>query len=283
MMFTYYPGCSLHGTAREFGESLQGICKALEVELHELEDWNCCGASSGHALNEKLSIALAARNLIIAERDERDILVPCAACYHRMKVAHKKLQQGFDRTMGEHYSGRNHVVLAMDLFSDRDILARIAERVVKPLKDLRVVCYYGCLTVRPPDLTEVKDYEYPQHMERLMAQLGAEPLPWSYKTDCCGGGLSLSRPEAIDRLIRTLYEGALEAGAEAFVVGCPLCQVNIEARQAEIVREMGKGFSLPAFYFTELIGLALGIKGAAGWLKRHMVDPIFLLRSKGLL
>lgn len=283
MMFTYYPGCSLHGTAREFGESLQGICKALEVELHELEDWNCCGASSGHALNEKLSIALAARNLIIAEREERDILVPCAACYHRMKVAHKRLQQGFDRAMGEHYSGRNHVVLAMDLFSDRDILARIAERVVKPLKDLRVVCYYGCLTVRPPDLTEVKDHEYPQHMERLMGQLGAEPLPWSYKTDCCGGGLSLSRPEATDRLIRTLCEGALEAGAEAFVVGCPLCQVNIEARQAEIAREMGKGFSLPAFYFTELIGLALGIKGAAGWLKRHMVDPIFLLRSKGLL
>jgi heterodisulfide reductase subunit B len=283
MMFTYYPGCSLHGTAREFGESLQGICKALEVELHELEDWNCCGASSGHALNEKLSIALAARNLIIAERDERDILVPCAACYHRMKVAHKALQQGFDRTMGEHYSGRNHVVLAMDLFSDRDILARIAERVVKPLKDLRVVCYYGCLTVRPPDLTEVKDHEYPQHMERLMGQLGAEPLPWSYKTDCCGGGLSLSRPEATDQLIRTLCERALEAGAEAFVVGCPLCQVNIEARQAEIVREMRKGFSLPAFYFTELIGLALGIKGAEGWLKRHMVDPIFLLRSKGLL
>jgi heterodisulfide reductase subunit B len=283
MMFTYYPGCSLHGTAREFGESLQGICKALEVELHELEDWNCCGASSGHALNEKLSIALAARNLIIAERDERDILVPCAACYHRMKVAHKRLQQGFDRAMGEHYSGKNHVVLAMDLFSDRDILARIAERVVKPLKDLRVVCYYGCLTVRPPDLTEVKDYEYPQHMERLMETLGAEPLPWSYKTDCCGGGLSLSRPETTDQLIRTLCERALEAGAEAFVVGCPLCQVNIEARQAEIVREMGKEFSLPAFYFTELIGLALGIKGAEGWLKRHMVDPIFLLRSKGLL
>ena len=283
MMFTYYPGCSLHGTAREFGESLQGICKALEVELHELEDWNCCGASSGHALNEKLSIALAARNLIIAERDERDILVPCAACYHRMKVAHQRLQQGFDRAMGGHYSGRNHVVLAMDLFSDQDILARIAELVVRPLKDLRVVCYYGCLTVRPPDLTEVKDHEYPQHMERLMGQLGAEPLSWSYKTDCCGGGLSLSRPEATDQLIRTLCEGAVEAGAEAFVVGCPLCQVNIEARQAEIVREMHKGFSLPAFYFTELIGLALGVKGAEGWLKRHMVDPIFLLRSKGLL
>jgi heterodisulfide reductase subunit B len=282
-MFTYYPGCSLHGTAREFGESLQGICKALEVELHELEDWNCCGASSGHALNEKLSIALAARNLIIAEKDERDILVPCAACYHRLKVADKRLQQGFDRAMGGHYSGRNRVVLAMDLFSDPDLLARIAKLVVKPLKDLRVVCYYGCLTVRPPDLTEVKDHEYPQHMERLMETLGAEPLPWSYKVDCCGGGLSLSRPEATDQLIRTLCEGALEAGAEAFVVGCPLCQVNIEARQAEIFREMRKEFSLPALYFAEVIGLALGIKGAKGWLKRHMVDPISILGSKGLL
>ncbi len=283
MVFTYYPGCSLHGTAREFEESLQGICKALEIDLHELEDWNCCGASSGHALNEKLSIALAARNLIIAEKDARDILVPCAACYYRLKVADKRLQEGFDQELGEHYSGRNHVVLALDLFSDPDVLDRIAKLVVRPLKNLRVVCYYGCLTVRPPDLTEVKDYEYPQHMERLMETLGAEPLPWSYKVDCCGGGLSLSRPEATDTLIRVLCEGALEVNTEAFVVGCPLCQANIDAREVKIAQEMQREFSLPVLYFTELIGLALGIKGTEGWLKRHLVDPLPLLHAKGLL
>ncbi len=143
--------------------------------------------------------------------------------------------------------------------------------------------YYGCLASRPPEITDKKDYENPEDLEQLLQVLQAEPLDWSFKTDCCGAGLAMSRPDLIDTLVGRLYDRAVAAGAECFVVACQMCQANLDLSQERIGKKTGKAYYLPVFYFTELIGLALGHPEAADWLARHLVDPRPLLRKKNLL
>ena len=154
---------------------------------------------------------------------------------------------------------------------------------MRPLTGLKAVGYYGCLASRPPEVTGKIDYENPEDLEKLLQVLQAEPLDWSFKTDCCGAGLAMSRPDLIDTLVGRLYERAMAAGAECFVVACQMCQANLDLSQGRIAKKTGKSYYLPVFYFTELIGLALGHPEAAGWLARHLVDPRPLLRDKGLL
>jgi heterodisulfide reductase subunit B len=152
----------------------------------------------------------------------------------------------------------------------------------RPLQGLRVVCYYGCLYSRPPRVTGAKNFENPDEMDRLMKMVGLESIPWSYKTDCCGGSLVLTRTDIVRRLTQKLFDRALEAGAEAVVVACPLCQANLDTRQEEISREAGKTYELPIFYFTELLGIALGHRDSGKWWKKHFTDPSRLLLNKGL-
>jgi heterodisulfide reductase subunit B len=152
----------------------------------------------------------------------------------------------------------------------------------KTLGGLRVVCYYGCLYSRPPRVTGAKSYENPEEMDRLMKRIGVESVPWSYKTDCCGGSLVITRTDIVRRLTQKIFDRALEAGAEAIVVACPLCQANLDTRQEEISQEAGKDYDLPIFYFTELIGIALGHPDPKKWWKKHFVDPSALLGKKGM-
>ncbi len=152
-----------------------------------------------------------------------------------------------------------------------------------PLSGLRVGCYYGCLSVRPPDITGVKSFEDPNHMDRLMDLLGAESIPWSYKTDCCGASLVMTRTDIVRKLSQRLLEMAREAEADCLVTGCTMCQANLDTRQEEIGKEFGQKYDIPIFYFTELMGLALGHQGVKRWFSRHLTDPIKLLRSKGLI
>ncbi len=284
MKVSYFPGCSLHGTAREYGESIEAVCKILGVELKELDDWNCCGASSAHSTNEALAIALAARNLVIAgESGLKDLVIPCAACFQRTKVAEHTLLDNPDSYKDFTFKGE---VTPKDLLSFicEDITFNVVkERIRKPLTGLKAVCYYGCLTMRPPKITGAKDCENPQNMDHLMETLGVEVYPWSYKTDCCGGSLILTRPDIIRTLVNKLYEVALETGAECIVTACPLCQGNLDQRQEEIAREFKKDYYLPIFYFTELMGLAMGDSEVNKWIGRHLVDPRRLLKSKNLL
>ncbi len=281
---SYYPGCSLHGTAREYDESIQGVCALLEIKLHELEDWTCCGASSAHCTDETLAVALAARNLAIAEKSDRELLVPCVACYNRFKVAEKEVKD-HPESLPATYACKGSVSLryALDFFCEESTLDILKKKEVKPLNGLKVACYYGCLTVRPPKLTSVKDYENPQHMDRLMETLGAEPLPWSYKADCCGASLVMTRTDIVRKLSGRLLAMAREAGADCIVTGCSMCQSNLDTRQEEIKDEEGGRYEIPVLYFTELIGLALGHKEVKKWLARHLTDPIKVLNKKGLL
>lgn len=269
---SYYPGCSLHGTAREYDESCRGVSDLLGIKLYELPDWSCCGASSAHCTDEALAIALAARNLDIANKSGRELLVPCVACFSRLKAAEKEAKEG-----------GVPLRYALDFFAEESLVEEIKKRLVRPLSGLRAVCYYGCLAVRPPQLTEVKEYENPEHMDRLMESLGAEPIPWSYKTDCCGSSLMLARTDIVKKLTGRLLSMAREAEADCVVVGCPICQANLDTRQEELAREAGETYNLPIIYFTELMGLALGHRDVKRWLNRHIIDPIKVLSAKGLL
>jgi heterodisulfide reductase subunit B len=283
MKITYYPGCSLEGTAVDYAASIAGIAPLLDVELVELFDWNCCGASSAHSLNHLIALHLPARNLALAEKAGRDVVVPCALCFNRLKTAEKALQGSERKNLGVSFGGGFKIWDLLDFLTQEIFLEAIAAKVVAPLMNLRAVCYYGCLVARPPAVTEKSDYENPQNMERLLKVLGAEPVDWSFKTDCCGAGLAVARPDIIDTLVQRLYEQALEARAECFVVSCQMCQANIDLSQERISRKFGQDYYLPVFYFTELIALALGHPSAPKWLAQHLVDPMPLLKMKGLV
>ncbi len=286
MKVSYYPGCSLDGTAKEYGESTEAICKMLGVELKELDDWNCCGSSSAHAVSDSLAVSLPARNLEIADEIGLDLLVPCSACYQRLKMAEKKLaaRNDSDRDKaGPRFKGNFHIRHLVDFLWEDVGEKAISQKIKKPLKGLRPVCYYGCLTVRPPLVTDVRNHENPQNMDDLLKGLGADVRDWSYKTDCCGGNLILTRPDIARKLIRKLLDMAEEAGADCLVTGCPMCFSNLDTRQKDVSKETAKEYRVPVFYISELMGLAFGNSSAQKWLKRHIVDPRPLLTQKGLI
>jgi heterodisulfide reductase subunit B2 len=280
MKVSYYPGCSLEGTAADYAASIAAITPLLDVELAELEDWNCCGASAAHSLNHQLSLELPARNLALARQTGLDLVVPCALCFNRLKAAEKAGHRP-DQTAPPTNGGK--VWDLLEFLTQNSFLSLLRQKTVRPLTGLKAVGYYGCLASRPPDITDKVDYENPEDLEKLLQVLQADPLDWSFKTDCCGAGLAMSRPDLIDTLVGRLYDRALAAGAECFVVACQMCQANLDLSQGRIAKKTGKNYYLPVFYFTELIGLALGHPDTGGWLARHLVDPRPLLRTKGLL
>lgn len=282
MKVSYYPGCSLEGTAADYAASIDAITPLMGVELAELEDWNCCGASAAHSLNHLLAVELPARNLALARQAGLDVVVPCALCFNRLKAAEKEAQA--HATAAAAGPGQDVKIWDfLDFLTQEAFLATLAKRVARPLTGLKTVAYYGCLSARPPAITDKADWENPMALDRLLTILQADSLDWSYKTDCCGAGLAMARPDLIDALVARLYDRALAAGAECFVVACQMCQANLDMTQGRISKNSGKNYYLPVFYFTELMGLALGHSEAAKWLARHMVDPRPLLRDKGLL
>jgi len=278
MKVSYYPGCSLEGTAADYAASIAGVTPLLGLELAELEDWSCCGASAAHSLSHRLSYELPARNLALAQKAGLDVVVPCALCFNRLKAAEKEAKEETGKAPLD-----KKIWDLLDFLTQPSFLQQVAKKIKRPLKGLKAVGYYGCLASRPPAVTEKKDYENPQEMERLLTVLQAEPIDWSYKTDCCGAGLALARPDLVDTLVGRLYERALAAGAECFVVSCQMCQANLDMSQERISKKAGKKYYLPVFYFTELMGLAMGHPDTAKWLSRHLVDPRPLLQKRGLL
>lgn len=282
MDFTYYPGCSLHSTGKEYGQSVEVVSQALGVNLIELDDWSCCGASSAHSTNYELSLALPARNLALADQSGRDIMVPCAACYNRLKhtqhqLGHKpELKDKIAAELECPYSGASRVRSPIDIFHQDLGLENLAARVAKKLSGLKPVSYYGCLWLRPNTVCDFEDDENPVMLDEIMTVLGAESRKWSFKTDCCGGSLTIGQPEMVEKLVGRLMRMAREAGANCLVTACPLCMANLDMR--------AKGpDALPTFYFTELMALALGLDGPEDWFGLHNFDPRPLINSLQLL
>jgi len=284
MQVTYYPGCALEGSARDYAESVQGVCSALDIGLAEISDWNCCGATAAHSIDHRAAIELAGRNLnLAAELPHANLLVPCPMCFNRLKTAAKTLQ-------GE--NGRRYEIQLDDslpqiwdlanFFATDSMLATAAGRVSRPLNGLKAVCYYGCMASRPPEVTGAEDFEDPQALDRIIENLGATAIPWPFKTDCCGASQVLSRLDIVSQLVGKLYDMAERVGARAIVVSCQMCQANLDMYQQKIAADWGREFSLPVFYFTELIGLACNLEGSSEWIARHITDPLPLLRELGL-
>jgi len=284
---SYYPGCSLMGSARDYFDSIAVAADLLDIKLVELPDWNCCGASSGHSLNHRITLNLAARNLGLSLDLPQPLVVPCALCYNRLKVAQAELIKGHSLVipeiarLGTDYERVEVVELNTYLTSPEFIELAEAKKVLD-LEGLKPVCYYGCQGQRPPKITGHPDYENPMGLDNLLAALGADVKDWSFKTDCCGASHAIARPDIHFEMVTDLYRRAIEAGANCFVTGCQMCQSNLDLNQKEIAAEMGQEIYLPVFYFTELMGLALGKNDAPVWLRRHMVSPKALLSEINL-
>jgi heterodisulfide reductase subunit B len=285
MKVTYYPGCSLEGTARDYSDSIHELCRLLNIQLEEVPDWNCCGATAAHSINHQASIELAGRNLRQASLlPHSDLLVPCPLCFNRLKTAAKKLQgEGKDHFQMQLGGNVPRIWDLANFMASEPMLEKIATKRRADLQELKVVCYYGCMASRPPLMTDASDCENPQSMDRIMKTIGVTVKPWPYKTDCCGASLALSRPDMVHQLVGKLYDMAQRVGAHAVVVSCQMCHANLDLYQEKIEATWGRKFGLPIFYFTELIGLACGLPGVTGTLARHFVDPLALLRNLGLL
>ena len=286
MKFTYYPGCSLKGTAKDYAESIAGLCHFLNIELDEIPDWNCCGATAAHSINDRASIALAARTLTLAAKlPQKEMLVPCPMCFNRLKTASYVLQQ--DQNNHYEITLPETVPIFWDLanfFAGEKMLEAVARKIQKPLEGLKVVCYYGCMANRPPEITGASDYEDPQALDRIVANLGGTAIPWPYKTDCCGASQRISLEPVETRLVEKLLDMARRVGAQAIVVSCQMCQANLDMHQEKDGQRFGKRHHpFPIYYFTELIALALGVEGGPKWLSKHMTDPRPLLRELRLL
>ncbi len=280
--YAYYPGCTQESTAEEFGDSSRAACGGLGIELADIPDWCCCGASSGHAMDEVLSHALPARNLALAERMGLDIAVVCAACYLRLRATLKcareqeKFRKKIEETIGMPFRASCGVRHLLEIVMTDVGLERVSHLVKRPLTGLRAVCYYGCYLVRPPDIVGFDDPENPVSMDRLIEHLGGQSCDWAAKVDCCGGSHILSKEKLAQKLIVGIIDRAREVNAEAIVVACPMCHANLDMRQ--------KGRDkIPVIYFTELIGLALGIPAADTWFAKHIVSPMGILQQHGLV
>lgn len=284
MRYTFYPGCSLHSTAREYRESSEAVCAALGVELLELPDWVCCGSTPAHSTNEKLAVALPVENLSRAAELGRDVVVACAACFHRLRVANIAVRNNAavraetEAIVGRPYDGSLNVRHILEILVHDVGLETIRESVTNRLRGLKVACYYGCLLARPREVSIFDDPENPRLMDDCMEAIGAEPLEWPYKTECCGAAYSLTNPEMAIRLSGEILSMAKESGADCVAVACPLCQSNLDLRQRDIERQRNERLGLPVFYFTQLIGLSLGLPSRRLGLHRLIVDPKDVLR-----
>ncbi len=274
----FYPGCALHSMSWGYRESIKHVMEALELELTELEDWSCCGASAAHSLDERMSVLLPARNLVSAQELGRDLAIACPMCFKRLSYARHVLQE----QKIDHPWAINPDLAIMDLarmLASDEMLGKIKERVVLPLSGLRVVCYYGCQVVRHPKFTGYTDYENPQHLDAMARTLGATPIDWSFKAVCCGAGLGVPKRHIGLFLINKLVTQARASGAQAIIVCCPLCQSNLDLYQRQLYGEEAGNAeeALPIIYYTELLSLAFGQDSVHPALKSHMVNPLPLV------
>ena len=281
MKYAYFPGCSQESTAEEYNHSLQAVARRLEaVDLVEIPDWNCCGATPAATVDPMLPYALAARNLAFAEDMGMDMVAPCAACYKNMSKASHDLRDDPDllarvnATLNDHQLGYAPKVRhPLDVVVNDVGVGSVP--VDKPLRGLKVASYYGCLITRPEGGFD--DPEYPQSMDHLMGALGAEAVEWPYKTKCCGGAIYMTTEEVSFALSADVLAHAKAAGANAVSVGCPFCQLLLDLYQDKLEAIKGTTFGMPIFFFSQLMGLAMGLDRDELGLEKLVVSPFTLL------
>lgn len=286
MTYAYYPGCSLHASAREYDESVRAVCANLGIELREIDDWNCCGATALSSTSYLFSLVVPTRNLALAEEQGQDVAVACNACFVTLRRAKSVYEENLAwRTkikealggIGRDFHARIQIKHILDIIVNDTGLETIRASVRNPLRGLKVVPYYGCQIARPKN--EFAHPELPTEMDRLLAVLGAEVLRYDHKTKCCGGSLMTTKPEAALELERELLGEAAERGAEAIVVSCPLCQFNLDAYQDKVNKRFQTNYNIPVIYFTQLMGVAQGLAPRKLGIKRNLVSLKELLQK----
>lgn len=286
MRYAYYPGCSYHGTGKEYEVSTQAVAKKLGMELVEIPDWSCCGSTAAHGKSHLLNIALPARNLAIAEDMGLDVTTGCAACYQQLAHANKRMTENqeirekVNKVTGKEYKGTLKVKSLVEAIGTID-QELIKSKVVKPLSELKVAAYYGCLLVRPPGITGFDDPENPMFMDNIMKLAGAQALDWAHKTECCGASLGVSNLDVAVKMINRILKAAVKSGADCVVVACPFCHLNLDWHQKSVNKQLGTTYDMPVFYFTELLGLAMGISPDELGLKTHFTETQKVLSLVG--
>jgi heterodisulfide reductase subunit B len=282
--YAIFPGCSLEKMAASYYRSSVETAKHFDIELEELEDWNCCGATTYSYIDELLADTLVARNLAIAEKAGLDFVAPCSACYKNAYFANKYIKE--DPDLEEHinyaleaddlqFQGDITVYHIIDIFAQEIGPEVIKENITNPLTGLKVAPYYGCQIVRPRKNGE--EFENPQFFEEIIAAMGAEPVDFADRLRCCGASLIMTSRHAALDMVRVLLYNAVSSGADIIATACPLCQVNLECYQTAVNEEFGTNFSVPVLYFTQIMGMALGINRRQLGIGSELVSaaPIF--------
>jgi heterodisulfide reductase subunit B len=285
MKYAYYPGCSSHSTARDMHESAAAVSHALGIELVEMDGWSCCGATAAHQTDRVLAASLPASNLLLAKQMGLDTVVTCAACYSRMKAANHEVSTSPDMhekvadAVGSPYDGSVAVRHLIEVLLEDVGIEKLRKSFVKSLAGLKVAAYYGCLLVRPHDITNFDDAENPTSLDRLVEAMGGRSVDWPCKVDCCGGGLNLTRTDMVVKLSGSIIDMAAAAGADCIAVACPMCQASLDLRQKDIQKKSGRRYQMPIVYVTQLLGLCLGIAPKELGLNRLMVPASAVLQS----
>ncbi len=284
MKVAYYPGCSLHATARAYDESIRSIAGLMNLTLEEIDDWNCCGATAYMNVNEILSFALSARNLALAAKSGLPVVSPCSACYTNLRKTEKYLaempdiKRKVDEALaagGLRYDGGVVSKHLLQVVVEDVGLDKVRALVKRPLVGVRVAPYYGCQIARPFPMEESVDN--PVMLDRLIEALGAVAVPYAMKTVCCGGALMGTREEVALRLCRNLLLCAQQQSANCIAVTCPLCQMNVDTYQGRVNEAYGTSFNIPVVYFTQLMGVAFGVGAEDLGLNRCTVPATALL------
>ncbi len=279
--YSYYPGCSLHKSAREYDKSTRAVCRALGIELKEMNDWSCCGASPAHHTKASLATALAARNLALADKENLPIVAPCPACFNRLKYASHELKtdpelaEKLKKELNISLQNQVNVLFLIETINQLG-QEKIKELVKVDLSGIKVAPYYGCLLVRPKEIA-IDDLENPMSLDKLLQLIGVTVMPWSAKVTCCGSTMGVADLDLITKLSGGILKRAQMAGADAVVTVCPLCHANLDLRQPQLRMKDLEIPKMPVFYFTQLLGLAFGFSPQEVGLDKNIVDPFPLL------
>jgi len=288
MEIAYYPGCTLKSSSNLLEVQSIKVLAELDIQLKELEDWSCCGATSAGKTDDFMSIAMPARNLGIAcNSPQSELVIPCSACYSRTLVSQKRLEKDpalkdeINAELDKKVDGDVKVSTILEVLMPKVESGELAEKVKKPLKGLDPACYYGCMLTRfPLDVPVPDNVENPQGMETVLKELGIlKPLDWSYKTDCCGASAAMNDQQTAFTLMSRIMRDAVDRGANCFVTTCPMCQMNLDAYQDLFCKQSGICERLPVYFITELVGVAMGMSPQELQIDRHIVDAVSLLKE----
>jgi heterodisulfide reductase subunit B len=288
MKISYFPGCTLNTTGKGFDNAVRASTAAVGLDLVELAEWNCCGATFPLIADNMLELAAPSYILVSAREQGNTLTTACTTCYNVLKRTnrfireHEEERDRINSFIEAEYGGEVEVKDILHVLRDDVGFGAVQEKVQKPLKDLRVACYYGCMVLRPPAEVAYDDPDHPRTLDDLMLALGATALDFPHKNECCGAYLAMKAPDVTREMVYTILKSAQAAGAEAVATNCPLCQFNLDMQQAEILKSHVGYRPIPVFYFSQLMGLALGLDpGNYGW-ERHYIDARPLLSERGL-